>query len=57
LRRNGNVTQIEAVFNFRPLTSLSSDLNDNTCLILAHFLIRDSFTALTEPILLDVNDI
>jgi len=50
------LTQIEAVLNSRPLTSLSSDPNDNTCLTPAHFLIGDSFTAPMEPTLLDVKE-
>lgn len=47
--------QIEAVLNPRPMIPLSSDPNDHTYLS-PHFLIGDTFTAPTEPTVLDTKE-
>lgn len=46
---NTVVIQIEGVLNSRPLTQLSQDVNDLTCLTPAHFLIGAALTTYPEP--------
>ncbi|GFV78760.1 integrase catalytic domain-containing protein [Trichonephila clavipes] len=46
------ITQIEAILNSRPLTPLSSDVDNLEVLTLAHFLIGRPITAIVEPSLL-----
>ncbi|GFT39549.1 integrase catalytic domain-containing protein [Trichonephila clavipes] len=46
------ITQIEALLNSRPLTPLSSDVDDLEGLTPAHFLIGRPITAIVEPSLL-----
>lgn len=48
------VTEIEAILNSRPITPLSSDLNDLNALSPAHFLIGDFFATLPDQ---DLNGI
>ncbi|XP_033222820.1 uncharacterized protein LOC117176676 [Belonocnema kinseyi] len=44
--------EIESILNSRPLSPISTDINDISALIPEHFLIGDSFTYLPEPDLL-----
>ncbi|GFX71213.1 integrase catalytic domain-containing protein [Trichonephila clavipes] len=46
------ITRIEAILNYRPLTPLSSDVDDLEVLTSAHFLIGRPITATVEPSLL-----
>lgn len=48
------ICQIEAVINSRPLTPLSTDPDDVTCLTPSHFLIGDNSVGLPEPSLLHI---
>lgn len=50
------VAQIESILNSRPITPLSSDVNDLEALTPGHFLIGRSMTAIVEPELLNVNE-
>jgi hypothetical protein len=43
------LTQIEAILNSRPLTPMSNDPNDLSCLTAGHFLIGDSMTSFPHP--------
>lgn len=49
------MVQIEAILNSRPLTALSNDPNDLSCLTPGHFRVGDSLTAVPEPSLLDTS--
>jgi hypothetical protein len=48
------LTQIEAILNSRPLTPMSNDPNDLSCLTAGHFLIGDSMTSFPHPDLQEV---
>jgi hypothetical protein len=48
------LTQIEAILNSRPLTPMSNDPNDLSCLTAGHFLIGDSMTSFPHPNLQEV---
>ncbi|XP_055928078.1 uncharacterized protein LOC129959281 [Argiope bruennichi] len=48
------INQIESILNFRPLTSLSSDVDDFSTLTPGHFLIERPFTAIVEPNLANI---
>jgi hypothetical protein len=43
------LTQAKVRLNFRPLTALSNDQNDLTCLSPGHFLIGAPLTCFPEP--------
>ncbi|GFW43052.1 tigger transposable element-derived protein 1 [Trichonephila clavipes] len=43
------MTQIEGILNSRPLTPLSTDIDDLSVLTPAHFLIRRPITSISEP--------
>ncbi|XP_026467753.1 uncharacterized protein LOC113371339 [Ctenocephalides felis] len=48
------LTQIEAIVNSRPITSVFDDSNEPTFLSPGHFLIGEALTAFPEPSLIDV---
>lgn len=50
------LVQIEAILNSRPLTPLSSDPNDFSCLTPAYFLIGRRFDSVVDPDLRQVKE-
>ncbi|GBM42355.1 hypothetical protein AVEN_183601-1, partial [Araneus ventricosus] len=48
--------QIEGLLNSRPLTPLSSEVEDLEILTLGHFLIGRPITAIPEPLMVELND-
>ncbi|XP_071042496.1 uncharacterized protein [Parasteatoda tepidariorum] len=48
--------QVKAMLNLRPLTPLSSDIEDSNILTPGHFLVGRSLTSIVEPTLLNISE-